>query len=393
MSPRIPQPARAVLEALRLDRRDPPLPDSWPEALAFADRTQLTLSWRARLASSPLPSAIRRRLDQNWSDNSERLGLLRRLTTEIGARFDAARIDYVILKGLSHSPGFLTDPRDRVQYDLDFFCPPDSVYLAREVLLAMGYEPLTAPEEFPTDHLPTLIRKTGWQWRGNYFDPDHPPSIDLHFRFWDPETEQISAPGVEQFWDRRVGRELAAADRLGYAALHALRHLLRGSLRPAHLYEIACLLHRRRDDAAFWSGWRSQHQPELRALQTIVFALCHEYFRGTTPEPAPAAAQAWLTRYAWSPIEGLFRPNKQELVLHLALLDGAGRKWKVLRRRLAPLRLPGSVDAVHVPSEGMSARLRLRKAYRYFTFLCGRVLHHARVLLPTLWALWRGVRS
>jgi hypothetical protein len=350
--------------------------------LAFADRTQLTLFWRTRLASSPLPEPVRRRLDQSYADNTERLRRIRELAAAIEAGFTSACIDYVTLKGLSHT--FLPDLRDRVQYDLDYFCPQDSVYRARDLLLGLGYEPLAGLEDFPTDHLPTLIRKTGWQWRGNFFDPDHPPAIELHFRFWDPATERIAAPGVAQFWDRRAGHALELIDQLGYAALHALRHLLRGSLRPAHLYEIACLL---ASDKVPWPRWRSCHSPELRALESVVFALARECFGCPIPEPPPPSAQAWLTRYAWSPIEALFHPNKHELILHLDLLNGAGDKWRVLRRRLAPLRLPGPVDAIHAPR--LTPRLRLRRSLKYAAFLSSRVYHHARLLLPTLWSLLR----
>jgi hypothetical protein len=387
---RIPQPAGAVLEALRLDRRDPPVPESWPEALAFADRTHVTLPWRARLADVRVPADVRERLDRNRTGNSERLRRIRELSGSIGERFDHAGIDYVTLKGLSHSPDFIADPRDRVQYDLDFYCPAESVSRARDVLLAMGYEPLAILEDLPTDHLPTLIRKTGWQWRGDYFDPDHPPSIDLHFRFWDEATEQIAAPGADQFWERRTGHQLDLVDRLGYAALHALRHLLRGTLLPAQVYEIACLLENRRDDAAFWSRWREWHPPELRALESIIFGLAREYFGCSVPEAPPAAAGAWIERYGWSPIEGLFRPNKDELVLHLAL--GPASRWRVLRRRLAPLRLPGMGQAANVPDEQITAGLRLRMWARYAVFLSARVVHHTRALLPALWALRRGGR-
>ena len=394
MTPRIPPSVWAVLEALRIGRTSPPpLPDSWEEAFAFADRTQLTLSWRARLAADSiwhwLPESVRRRLDQNRADNTERLRRIRELSTRIASRFDAARVEYVGLKGLAHSAAFADDPCERVQYDLDYFCPPESASRAREVLLDMGYEPLTAMEEFPTDHLPVMVLKTGWRWRGNYFDPDHPPSIDLHFRFWDAETEQVRAPGVELFWQRRVGAELDLLDQLGYAALHALRHLLRGSLRPAHLYEIARFLENRRSDATFWSRWRQLHDAELRALESIVFGLAHAQFGCASPEELPTNARAWIDRYAWSPVEGLFRPNKHELLLHWTMVGNRAARRRILWRRLAPFRLPGPVDAMHVPDEQITLGLRLRRGVKYAAFVGSRVVFHARVLLPTLWALAR----
>ncbi len=374
MNPRLPQPVAAVLEALRLDRSGPPpLPGSWPEALAYSDRSFVTLHWRRRLADSgawtAVPGEMRCRFDRNREANAERLRRTETLVAEITERFSAAGLEFVLLKGLSHARSFSADPADRVQYDLDFFCPPDSLYRARDLLLGMGYEPVTALQDFPTDHLPVMIRRTGWNWRGDYFDPDHPPAIDLHFRFWDPETEQIAVPGLEQFWARRAGRELDPADQLGYAALHALRHVLRGSLQPSHLYEIAWLLERRREEASFWARWRELHPPELRRLEAIVFGLARTCFGCAVPEPPPEPARRWIERYGWSPLEVPFRPNKHELLLHLPLIaDSGGSRWKVLRRRLVPLRLPRA------------------EAWPLFP---ARLAHHLRVFLPTLWMLLR----
>src|SRR5262249_3092362 len=198
---------------------------------------------------------------------------IRELVAEISGRFSVAGVEFVILKGLTHCPDFVADPRLRVQYDIDFYCPPGSLDGAREILLGMGYRPILELDSFPLDHLPTMIRKTGWRWRGNYFDPELPPSVDLHFRFWDQETERLPTPGVEDFWTRRVGQELDPVDRLGYAALHAVRHLLRGSLRLHQVYEIARFLRNRSEDAGYWARWEELHAPETRLLEWIAFRL------------------------------------------------------------------------------------------------------------------------
>lgn len=398
----MPAPAAAVLEALRLDRTaPPPLPSNWAEALAFADRTQLTLLWRSRLAGrlagSDLPQQVRSRLDRNHAANAERVRRFREAHAEIAARLSAAGVDFVALKGLSHAKAFVPDAYDRVQYDLDYYCPHDSVERARDVLVVMGYQPLGGMEEFPTDHLPAMIRKTGWQWRGDYFDPELPPSVDLHFRFWDAATEGFEAPGVEEFWERRIERELDPVDQVGYAALHALRHLLRGNLRPAHVWEIAWMLEARREDAGFWARWRRLHPAGLRELESIVFAVARAWFGWAcrTPEAPPERARAWLDRFAWSPVEGLFRPNKHEVVLNLALAEDAGARRRILGRRLLPaVRLPGPMEAVHVPDHQLTARLRARRWLKTAAFVAARVVHHARVLGPTLWlvARWRGGR-
>jgi len=381
-----------LLGALRLDRHEEPeLPagdNSWQAALSFADRTQLTLPWRSRLAASSLwdhvPAATRSRLDANLAGNTERLARLKQAFAEIAGRLDEAGVDFLVLKGLSHGADFAPDPRLRVQYDIDLFCLRDAAGRARDALLDLGYEPHHPMDGFPLDHLPAMVRKTGWRWRGDYFDPEIPPSVDVHFRFWDPETERLPAPGTAQFWNRRVGSEIAGrhvyqmdlVDQLGYAGLHAVRHLLRGSLRLYHVYEIACFLECRRDDAALWRRWLELHSPALRMLETIAFRLAQKYFGAPLPAAAgslPDGAERWLGSYAWSPVEAHFRPNKRELLLHLSLLETRADRWSVARRRLAPLRLPP-------PFQGS-----------YGSFVLSRLVHHARLLAPTLWELarWR----
>jgi hypothetical protein len=82
----------------------------------------------------------------------------------------------------------------------------------------------------------------------------------------------------------------------------------------------------------------------------------------------------------------LFHPTKDELWLHLSLLDPGSSRLAILRRRLMPLQLPGHLDAVHLPDNAVDWRIRLRRAQRYLLFLASRTWRHARALLPTLWS-------
>jgi len=374
----------AVLESLRLD--DPSgaglegLDErEWARALEFCDKTQLTLLLNGR-------EHVERALEKN----SERLRRARATLFGILDRLEAAGLDALVLKGLTQWPAFVRDPRLRPQYDLDLYLPAEDVLRARDILLEMGYEALGQFERFPTDHLPAMVLKTGWEWRGDYFDPEIPFSVELHFRFWDEETERLRAPGVEEFWERRVGRQLegrritalAPEDALGYTALHLLRHLLRGNLRPYHVYELAWFLEQHAEDGAFWESWQRLHSQEMRRLESVAFGLARAWFgcRGAEREPLPPGARAWLERYWASPLEGLFSPNKHELGLHLALLEERRDRMAVLRRRLLPGRLPGPVDAVHTPREQLTWRRRARARARYAVHVAGRAWFHLRVL-------------
>ena len=259
----------------------------------------------------------------------------------------------------------------------------------------MGYEEIKGTEQLPTDHTSPLIRKTGWQWKGDFFDPGNPGCVDLHFQFWDPSTERFEAPGAADFWARRVQQEglpvLHPADRLAYTALHLLRHLLRGNVRAAHVYEIAYFLHTQADNEAFWNDWSSLHPQSLRRLEAVSFQLAARWFACRMPvaareeiERLPEDVSLWFDAYAASPVQKQFRPNKHELWLHFALLSSARDRRRVLLRRMLPRTLPGPVDSVFVPDEQMTWQMRARRKMKYAAHLAGRTLHHARALPATL---------
>ena len=395
----IPRCVGAALASLRFSGDGVSWPvaseEEWKAALYYCDRNQLTLLLRPL---DGLPADVRRLLDRNLENNRERVRRMKQVFRDCAGALEDAGVEFAVLKGFANWDRFTADPERRLQYDLDLFCPQPEA--ARDALVArLGYEPIGRAEDFPTDHLPALIQKTGWQWRGDFFDPDIPISVEPHFRFWDEATEGFSAPGVEQFWARRVGRELDGrpylaldpVDAAGYSALHMLRHMLRGDARAANLYELGYFLDRSAGDADFWSRWREMHGPELRQLEAICFRLAAEWFGcGLSPiaraevDRLPAPIARWFERCAVSPAEAFFRPNKDELWLHLCLLDSFRGKAAVLRRRLFPVRLPGPLDSVYIPEERLTWRLRLKKRWEYARYVAGRSVFHARALWPTL---------
>jgi len=394
VKPRVPSSVAAALNLLRFHPApERPLHEAtdWGEILGFLDRSQLTLVFGA-VAGEALPAAVRDRIGRNLEGNAERLSRIQALQERIARWLDSAGIEFLFLKGTTQYPDFVSDPRFHVQYDIDLFCPGDQPRHAWDLLIEKGYTPLPGVGKLPTDHLPTLILKTGWQWRGDHFDPDAPLSIELHFRFWDEATERLKAPGVEEFWERRVGRSLHPADALAYTSLHSLRHLLRGSISPHHVYELACFLDGHSGDIEFWKSWHDLHAPELRRLEAVSFRLAQAWFNcdlGPTAEEQteglPESVQKWFVTFAASPLEGLFRPNKDELWLHLALVESGWDVAAAIRRKLLPARFPGPVDdSVLLPDEQITTALRLRKYVRYAGFLAARATHHTRSIPSVL---------
>ena len=398
--PAIPRLVASLLGSLRFSgaREDWPASSEaeWTGALHYCDRNQLTLM----LPRAGLPDYVVRRLDKSAADNQERV---RRLKETFAAIDGALKMPFLVLKGFASWDQFTSDPLSRLQYDLDLYCP-DTATAARDALSGLGYEPISGAEKFPTDHLPSMVLKTGWQWQGDFFDPEIPVSVDLHFQLWDEATEGFPAPGIEQFWPRRVPQSLDGlpyqalhpADALGYAALHLLRHLLRGDVRVANIYELAWFLDRNAANDAFWTGWRDLHDAEFRRLQAIGFRLAAAWFDCRLSPAARAEVdllsrpiRRWFELCAASPAEAFFRPNKDELWLHLRLLDSFRKKSSVLRRRLFPTRLPGPLDSVFIPEKKMTPRLRLQKRWQYALYVAGRGVFHARALLPTLSRMFR----
>ncbi|MBL8292229.1 MAG: MFS transporter [Bryobacterales bacterium] len=401
MTPSLPPGPAAVIASLnlrapsprnlaRLEERD------WAQALGYADPNHLTLPFASALDASMCPSWVWERLQRNAADNRKRVASLREIYADLSGRFRRAGLEHLVMKGFTHIPWFVRDPALRTQYDLDLYFQSHELRRAVEILRSLGYTPLESLERFPTDHLPAMIRKTGWRWRGDFFDPEMPVSIEPHFRFWDRATERFGPSDLAQFWSTRQERTIGGfsfvsldeASSLAYACLHALRHLLRGDSRPSHFHEIAWFLHRQHD-AVFWSGWEQRFDTQLQRIQAICFRFAEAWFGCCLHPTAFAAVQQlppstarWFGRWVYAPLESPFRPNKHELWLHLSLLEDSGAKIAVARRRLLPFQPPGPVDAIHVPDSELTWRLRVTKGARWTLFVARRVFHHTRMFIP-----------
>jgi hypothetical protein len=372
---------RALLDALRFDWTPEPLPELTAEDLAFADREHLT----PLLSRFELPATTKAYAEAALARNTLRMERFRAAYDQMADKFD-----HIVLKGFTHAPDFIDDIRFRAQYDLDLYVPAVNHDAARDALLALGYEPIGSMEGLPMDHLPTMIRKTGWQWRGDYYDPDLPAGVEVHFRFWDAPTECIRVEGLADFWTRRDGHRLDRMDALGYAALHLARHLLRGNVRVFHVWELARFLDTHREPE-LWRQWQKQHARSLRQIEAIAFLLAKTWFGCRIADEVeaeilalPAAVHNWFELYAWSPVESSFRPNKDELWLHMSLLNSSSDRWDVLRRRLFPTTKPGPVTALHVPEDKVTTALRMQRAVRNTRYIAERAWFHARTLAPTL---------
>ena len=358
-------------------------PADWSRLLEFSDRTQLTLYLRA---ASGLPPQIEHQIEERFLRNAERRLRIGKTLREIQQGLADRHIPFVFLKGFTHELGFGLPAGCRVQYDVDLLVQRQDTAGAAAVLESLGYRP-HGRASLSDEHGRPWVRPFQWQWRGDYFDPDMPVAIELHDTVWSPSRDHIACAGAEKFWDRRGVMEVqglslpafAEVDRVAFAALHALRHILRNDARLAHVWELAKLLETRAEDHALWLEWRTRHDAKLRLLQMIAFRFAQEWFAVPLPtalaeecEAVPGPIASWLREFAWSPVDNLTRPNKDVLWLHLALVSRWRERVGVLSQRLLPPRLPhGEEAAVYTD--------RLRR----------RLYYHAAAFFP---ALTRGAR-
>ena len=400
---RIPRYAHALLDAISFSDSAPELLNrlnetEWRNLLHLSDRMQLTLLV-GDVSRLHLPPWVRGRIDRNYIDNGLRFSRLEAALAEINRALTERSIDFVLLKGFTHSSHFSPDPGLRSQGDVDIWCQPDLVFQAKDVLTALGYRPIGTSKG---RHLDPMIREASWKWTGDYFAPDLPIPVDLHYKLWDETMEHIAGPSEAEIWQRRspvamrdgqLVSQLGLADALAFASLHVLMHLLHGDLRLQRAWELAFFLQKHSDNDEFWSGWKRSYSREDRQKQVIPFALCQEWFNCRLPacvreEIAMLSSDVllWLDRYGWSPLESLFSTNKDELLLNLSLLGSFKSKVRVFARRLLPVHAAAG-ECERKENDGRSFRAIV---LRTWSFNLQRVRHHLRVLPLTCWrtAAW-----
>jgi len=387
-----------VLEGLhfqedRGDRISRIAAEKWPDLLALTDKAQLTLPLAVRLRDR-LPGDIRSRVDRDLARNAERAQRTRDEYARIARELHSQDLEFVVLKGMTHFPSFCDDLAHRPQFDLDLFFPRESIRTAAEVIAGLGYEPVRPSRGVPADHLPAMIRKTGFRWKGDYYDPELPLVVELHFRFWNSGQEGFGVSGADAFWPRRVRRNIGGCeipalhpvDDLAYTTWHLVKHLLRGDLRLCHVYELAHFLDRMAYMDSFWDKWETC-ATENRVAEPIAFRLASEWF-GCRMHPVvrqeigrlPAAVDRWFRLFAFSPVRSVEAPNKDELFLHLALLRGASDRLRITAHKLVPMNPPRVVMDAHVKDD--SLRMRALRVAFFARFLLRRASRHVGAWAP-----------
>ncbi len=385
----------------------------WEEVLSSWLTVRLTLPLRQRFGDD-LPDWVRLRIDTYLRDNALRFERIKAVYSAVAMALGEVEVDHVVVKGFSLWPGYTEHPRFRPQSDLDLYCPPESVSRARDALLALGYESSRLGEHLVRDHVNPMIPKVRWKWRGNHFDPEIPVSFELHFRLWNASVMRLNPAGLDQFWSRRIIRQvddiyfpgLDAVDNLGYTALNVLRDLFWSRPAADQVYGIARFLHTQADDGPFWRKWRDLHEESLRRLEAVAFRLASDWFDCRLPEEAqeevdrlPAAVHGWFQRFSQSGLNRRFGEEKDGVWLHLKFLDSSAEKVSVLLRSL--LQFPACIPTVvSVCGEDLrSGQEKVKNGPSGLLRICGRsikyagwLVHRSATRLAKLpFFLWRGL--
>lgn len=385
---------------------------AWQRGLVITDAAGLTFHLLATLRQHGhfplLPLSIQERLEGNERDHTARVMAVSQEFAEFNRLLQSRSVRYLALKGLTCWPGFVDRLEHRVQYDHDFLIAEPNLTEARQLFEELGYSPLAPNSRLPVDHLPTLVKRSGWVWRGNLYDLEIPRAIELHFRLWDPDFDLIPIRFPDDHWDRAVFVKvpgmvvptLCREHALLYGVLHAFRHLLRNDLRLSHLYEIAYFVHHQAGDDSFWSSFvgQSKHCAQtLKVAATIFFLAGHCFGNRTCPildqllrEHLPAAAALWIEQFGRAEAMQCFRKSKSAFLLHWAFVEGPA-KWSLLRRRWAPRHLPLPSFGIQVPRQNRDLGFRVKHRLLYITQLVKRAGFHLSQLGRFLVAfpLWR----
>ncbi|HEX7359211.1 MAG TPA: nucleotidyltransferase family protein [Bryobacteraceae bacterium] len=400
---------RALLNALRFDEPSASglaqlTGDDWNRMLLLCDSQQLTLLI-GYLHSKSLPPAVHERIERNFQDNARRFQKLSSTLVTITHLLSGQGIETTVLKGVTHNSDFVPDPLLRSQGDIDLWCSAAQILDAKFALMHLGYYPVGKSKG---RHLDPMIRELVWNWNGNYYDPDLPIPVELHYRLWDTSTERLPGLLEPEVWSRRrrlqiddapLAFQLSAVDTFAFAALHVLLHLLHGDPRLQRAWELGYFLQKNQGNDVFWSEWRATYPPELRQVQTVPLALAALWFGCALPlavqesiDELPPNVLTWLKHYHLSPLKSALDPGgtaKEELWLHLALLTSIKSKTVVCWRRLAPLQAIGS----QATQETQYNKGAWSKAV---VFLMRRAAHHLGALPATLSSgirFWRWCRA
>ncbi len=368
----------------------------WAALVDHADGHSLTPLlydvWRQAGALDDVPTDIQSRLAQAYADNAERNVHIRRELVEVHQLLAQARVPHLVLKGWPLVERLYPNPAQRVLYDHDFLVPPDQAERGQRALLAAGFQPLPAKDEWIQKHLPPVWRNNGYHWDGYLFDPHYPRPVELHVQLWEQDWRGLKVDQLPYLWPRATTATVAGqsmqllsdVDTLIHLAVHFAGHLIERTARLNQLLDLARFTQR----VAYIDWERLWAQVTAANVGRFVYAslyLAHRIFDASLPPSSiwqrlttvtPPTFRNWLTRYGPGDVltADFRRPDKgQDYYLTLLAATSLPERLGIIRFAALP------------PLGQLMVKYRLRHRWQgpffYPRYLAERVGEYGRAML------------
>jgi hypothetical protein len=362
----------------------------WRSLSRWLDTSGLALYLLERLRSngyeSLLPTSVYARLRQNLEHNTVRMHSLMNESIAIQLEFQARRVRYTVLKGVSLWPSSVSKLELRSQLDLDFLVAEESAAAAREVLDRRGYivhGVCGRSWEFKRNDRPGATLKDIYKDRPSW-------AVELHIEPAESNTGQLDRCE----WRPLFGLDmpvLCGADLFLGQGLHVYKHTCDAFMRTAHLWEFRQHLHHCGNDASFLNQLMSLAEGRITSIKFgIALLLVAKVMDEPIPEPlgmwavnsVPETAQLWIENYAYSVALAGFPGSKRYVMLQRELEPFGVSPRREAMKSVFPTRLPPPVFRA-MPNEGIKARVARNWVQLKF------IIHRMRFHIAAGLDLWR----
>jgi glycosyltransferase involved in cell wall biosynthesis len=381
----------------------------WRQTLPWLDDSGLALYLLDRVNRSglrqALPVEIEARLRANLDSNRCRMAKMKEEFESLNRRFEAAGVEYVVLKGFALIPDYCSDAGLRSQYDYDYLVAEGSQAKAQQVMEAAGYS--------------KKIQSPGYEKAGaslfaaeslrlpasdkDFYSNDISRTVELHLSLWEQNRDGIRLETPADAADRKTMATweglgfpvLADEDALVLQVLHAFQHTLDYWCRPSCFLEIAYFIARRRSDSALWKRLRSRldGRKGLFEIVGLVFAMAASLFKAPIPteirawttEKLSTALCLWVQRHGWNWALARFPGSKLSLLVHRQFIEDETLRKEVMLSRLFPIHRPAKV----VEARNPTLSSRTLATWSQWRFIWSRLRFHIGGFLGYAWELPR----
>lgn len=346
-----------------------------------------------RNAADDVPADFLDGLRHRKQQNRERICRIEETFAALNRQFTEEGVHYAALKGFSLVPDYCADASLRALSDLDYFIGESCLHRAQRILAGHGYvlKKQTA-EEFAF-----WIPSAEPTREDQQYSAASPFAIELHLSLWNSSYCELPALSLPISMEIQV-RNYKGSEYCGlsdpeiflFQISHAFRHLMRGSVRPSWLLEIARLSARRRQDARFWADIARLAASDdiLGEMMGLIASMAAQVFEMPLPEAlmpwrerVARPARMWMERYAreWlidsvcSNGFSAFPRNKLLLFLKEGYIRDAGPRLQSKRSSLYPW---AGLSHLFERSRGQRVTrfAAIRKRWRW---LASRLRYHA----------------